>query len=751
MELQFFLNILMRRKWLILLAAILATVATYFLVSAQPPVYKAQALISTGIIPQKGINMDNDVPFVQKHQIDISHGNLKNYMLKRKNIAFLSYNLLMHDLSSDINGTGVPFRTLEKEDKVNYAPSGLQKLYSQLSENLDSLTDAIPDQELESMYTNLVEAYEYDYEELLKTNFGIMDSENSDMIRVTFEAENPEMCSFAVNKYCEKFLEFYSLQQSEEERSLVEDRQNDFDAKRLALELANEKYNNYKQNKSLLDLSAQKSATVAQVKELEIALEGARKQIPALQKTLRELEGYLVAVRKDKGANNGEKAQRILTKKTIDNYNKQLVQLRKQYTQTGNKDRSLKKRIDLTQKQLESEISRLAKFDEKDGAQDDKRNAEAKERDLINKKLQAEGDLNVAKESVLNYEKELSRLRGKSSGFVYDQENIDNFKQEIDIAKGEFINASATLNNAKIALNNSKNPISIVERAKTPTKPEPSKKYLLSIFAGIVTGALATVSIFLLTYLDISLNTPFQFNKFTGLNLLATINEVDNSNLDLKQVFNSNSEQKGMEVFKESLRNLRYIVENSGAKTFLFTSTKDQEGKTFLISSLTYALSLKNKKILLVDTNFKNNELTRLSKSADSLGNSSRALIGENNLENEFEYKQGNGDLFNLNNVDILGNKGTNLSPSEVFAGKDFVNFIKKLSQNYDYIFLEGASLNRYSDSKELVSFVDKVIAVFSAESEIKQIDKNSIAYLESLDQKFLGGVLNKVDLKNMN
>ena len=107
--------------------------------------------------------------------------------------------------------------------------------------------------------------------------------------------------------------------------------------------------------------------------------------------------------------------------------------------------------------------------------------------------------------------------------------------------------------------------------------------------------------------------------------------------------------------------------------------------------------------------------------------------------------------MSNLDNVDIIGNRGTSHSPSEFFAGRDFQNFINDLKDNYDYIFMEGASLNKYSDTRELVKFADKVVAVFSAESEIKDVDKESIDHLLSTEDKFLGSILNKIDIKNMN
>ena len=75
---------------------------------------------------------------------------------------------------------------------------------------------------------------------------------------------------------------------------------------------------------------------------------------------------------------------------------------------------------------------------------------------------------------------------------------------------------------------------------------------------------------------------------------------------------------------------------------------------------------------------------------------------------------------------------------------------INILLERYDYIFMEGASLNIYSDTKELVEYVDKVIAVFSSRSVIKQLDRESIDYLKKLNGKLMGGVLNGIEMKEL-
>src|SRR6202012_3608728 len=69
-------------------------------------------------------------------------------------------------------------------------------------------------------------------------------------------------------------------------------------------------------------------------------------------------------------------------------------------------------------------------------------------------------------------------------------------------------------------------------------------------------------------------------------------------------------ENNRQNVFRESIRKLRYEVERSGKRIFLFASTKKGEGKTTLIQMLAFSLSLNKKKVLIIDTNFSNNDLT---------------------------------------------------------------------------------------------------------------------------------------------
>jgi Mrp family chromosome partitioning ATPase len=63
---------------------------------------------------------------------------------------------------------------------------------------------------------------------------------------------------------------------------------------------------------------------------------------------------------------------------------------------------------------------------------------------------------------------------------------------------------------------------------------------------------------------------------------------------------------------------------------------------------------------------------------------------------------------------------------------------------------LEGAPLNDYTDTKELIHYSDGIVAVFSSEASLSANDKESIRFFKQNDKKFLGAILNKVQVDNL-
>jgi polysaccharide biosynthesis transport protein len=288
------------------------------------------------------------------------------------------------------------------------------------------------------------------------------------------------------------------------------------------------------------------------------------------------------------------------------------------------------------------------------------------------------------------------------------------------------------------------NPLKVIEYPIMPLKAESSKRAMLSSFAAIATGTLTLLFMFFMSYFESSPSSPQLLKRLTGLKTIGILNTLSNkSNNNLNQLFANYTDNKEAEYFKESIRRIRTEIEHSESKSFLFASPKEQEGKSLIVATLAHVFMMKNAKVLIIDTNFKNNTLTQLSNTASQ----SQSL----NTQGIATFKSSDlGFQINLDKIDIIGNKGGHNSPSELLAGVDFKKKLEKLSLTYDYIFFEAAALNKYSDARELLDYVDKIIMVLDAKNKISRTDNEAITFAKNSGTKLLGAILNKVDLKNI-
>jgi succinoglycan biosynthesis transport protein ExoP len=230
---------------------------------------------------------------------------------------------------------------------------------------------------------------------------------------------------------------------------------------------------------------------------------------------------------------------------------------------------------------------------------------------------------------------------------------------------------------------------------------------------------------------------------------LGVVNAVDfRKNGIMDRVTHHDDEYSGNREnsFKENIRKMRYEIEASGKRIIMLTSTEPDQGKTTLTQALAYSLSLGKKRVLIIDTNFNNNDLTKAIDATPVLEQFS--LNGK-----PFNVEDAKGFITKstVDGVDIIGCQGGDYTPSEILPKNHLLNYLDNLKQEYDFIFLEGAPLNDFTDSKELIRYVEGVIGVFAAHIALKATDKESIKFLKQNKEKFLGAILNKVEKRNLN
>ena len=734
MELTTIFRLLLSKKWILIIIPLVAAVMSYVFSLSMVKKYRSATVLSTGFTTNEGIKITDER--VDLWAAGVKFDNLIQKIKSEQVIALLSYHLLIHDLEDSS-----PYRQLPKESVGLLTQELRQKALATVKGKLDKIEMLSSFESVENEVIKLMQAYRYDGWSIWK-NFDVRRTGSTDFVEVSFVSENPKLSAFAVNKLSEEFIRFDSYLNTnsssesvkffadivEEKKKIVDDKTKFLETFRASNNLAGQDFTDLKSSQIVsYELLRQEKSDEIISKQLQVA--SVEKQIQAL------------------GSNQGNESREAGEKILL--IRGKINELNQIYVSTGSSDKQLEETINNLRAELQKEMNKVALSS---SGQPTKLTRE----ELLVKKNQLELELQIAQNSLNSLEQTINNLKGVVYSSASKKTSIESLERELKQATDEYVKALDKYNFEKNKSLIAQSSIKITQRGQPNGAPESSKRVLIIGMAYMASLALCVFTIIGIEFLDQKLKSPSKFEAYCDLKLLGWINQINTKGLDLKSLFKAKSESVETENFKQFLRKIRFEIENSNAKVLLVTSTKPNEGKTFIVLSLAYSLSLLNKRTLIIDTNFRNNSLSQLLIAPASFqkmlqqDGQVKLLTNPNGSESESENTKNIISRTSDSNIDVIGSSMGNESPSEILAGKDFTGMIAQLRNHYDYIIMEGASLNQFSDTKELLSFTDKVLTVFSAESSLSSTDNESINFIKSLDGQFLGAILNKVDMKNV-
>ncbi len=744
MDISYLLRILARRKWLIASTMLAAAAITFFLIGRKPERYKASVIVSTGIVNYKGLNADNTDAFVQQYQVENAFANLIEYAQSRSTIKMVCIEMLKHDLAAKNGGTEPPYRKPDKK-LVSFTDEEEKNLLSQLSKiNVDSISDPAFSQEFDYLLDKIARSYGYDHD-AMQRNLTVKRKAATDYLSFDMVTENPNLSRQMANLYVNRFMTYYQNISVREKRKNVDTYAQLAADKKHVVDSIKVIYYNYLQSRGLPVLGKQSEELATQLTQLEMQ----KQKAEASQKSATESKTKIQQYMDDRSTNDaGETKSRIVDKSVINDKMEKVRQLTEQSAQAGGKDEDIKAQLAEANTDLERTVRSRARTLSKPRQQDA---SQQTREDLYKGKVDADLNRIDAEKSLSEVNQQIGRVQSRLRMAVGDDEVASNLESDQARAQSEFDDVNKELIKAKLNLENAENPLHVVENAQTPEWPEPNRQVLISIFAALVIGTFTVIALFLMAYFDHSLQSPDLFKRFSGnLPLLGAVGRIPVKNLDLGQIFSGQTNLPHYSSFRESLRKIRSQIITSGHHVFLLVSPKAREGKTFALYGLAYSLAANNKRVLMLDTNFK----AALPEDYINQPTPNRALINkairDNGLSDIFQEKiSGSGDA-DEHRVDIIGNTGLQKSPAELLPPEQFRQFLADLRTHYDFILLESAALNDFSDAHELAPFVDQVIAVFNARSVIGPTDKESLDYLRGLNGQFAGALLTEVDPQNI-
>jgi succinoglycan biosynthesis transport protein ExoP len=738
MDLLFLGKVLWRKIWILVSVPLIAAFAAYLFTMDTPETYMSKAQLATGFTIQDQVQLTEER--FNSREADIKFSNLMSAMNSGLSVNLTSYRLLLHDL----NPENVPFH---RPDPERFKPTeeGVQKVREVVSRKLANFSPlATTDPEFE-LINEFLQAYNYSYNDV-KDNLFIERIPNTDYIDVYMSADKPGLAALGANAFCQEFIRYSKSLRSERSSESVEFLQQLSDKKKQELDKVLEKLKDFKANNNVFNLEGESGAKMGRLSGLETQAATTRSNIHRLRLTIQRLKEDLAKLSAPASSATN---QRILDLRS------RIIEMNTRYISGGSTNNALLDSLNF----LREELRMAQDNSERQGPIFSPDYTVA---DIERQLRDAEVELQVQQTDLSSLESQIRAINSSFSGYASKEAELAAIQKEVDLASQEYTAALEKYNEAKTRQLAS-NDLRIVLMASPPVNAEPGSRLVIIGLAAFTTLLLCVMAILGLELMDAAIRTPEKFKRMANLPMAGVINKIDSRNFNIRTYFNQQNGSEETEMFKSLLRKFRHEIESMNGKVILFTSPKRRDGKTFVMFSLAYVLSLLDKRVLILDTNFKNNSLSQILGRGQSdlklLDTKKHKLLvsaqGSEEKKVDAEYEHENSyDLINptkYKNIYIVGNSGGGSeSPAEILSGRDFTNLVSLLADSFDYVLMEGAAMNDYSDTKELVKYADKVVAVFSAETSIRQLDKESIQYFKSLGKKFGGCVLNRVATKDL-
>ncbi len=721
-------KLLLRKIWYIVLIPTICTALSFYLTGKLPEKFKSTVQLATGFTTQSDIKI-TDERFNFREALT-KFNNMVETMNSEVILSAISYKLLLHDIESD-----KPFRiTADTLHKTIYTTIDLSKIVRDKINSRSILSRA---SENEMVIINLLKEHGY-LSWQLKEDLAIKRIADTDYVSIEFTSENPYLSAFIVNEIAKYYIEYDTYLKSDLSEKSVSFFKDQVAQKKKLVDAKIEEIKRFKSANSI-NSDGSNTVLIAKISEYGFLRDVERKNILQYQLTITQLENELSLLG---NVNNDEVNKKVVQLRA------RITELNRAYIDDGSKDERLKNTISVLKEQLSTEIGLL-------NDQESRLIKDELEKKLNQNKLQ----LTVAQANLQSLNNSIARLENNSSEFLVGKSKLDALKNELENLTADYATWLEKLDLERNKLLLASSSVKVLINGQPKFEPESKKRLLLIALSFIASTAITLITILGIYFIDFRITTQSQFERDIPITLLGSLNKVNLKKLDFSTIFSSEVDKQN-EAFKQLLRKLRLAVRNSGKQTIMLTSLKQKEGKTFVLYSLAYSLSLLKKNILIIDTNFKNNSLTRIlapNKKFRLIAQGSEEehlLLNEENANTGNKESKENKSSFisktKHKRIDIIGNNGRLDSPSEIFADKDFNIMLDNLKSHYDYVLIEGPAVNDFSDSMELVDFVDGVLVVFSSGAIIKQPDRTSMATLQNLNGKLIGAVLNKIEFKDL-
>ena len=708
-----------------LLAAMIAAYRAYF----APPVYMASTLLkidNTGYKNNNGFlaaSMQNDVNEIENEVVIFKSYNIAKKAIEKLHIGtryFTKEDLRIVELYKD-SPFVVTSRYLAPElygavfkltpvDKNHFRLAVAKKQVSikydavhSYGEKIDSEWFSLSIQKVFTLdrkeYTFTIVPNERMVDFVKNRISATMVTKHGNILRVSFVDNVPLRAKEIVNRVADAYAQNNLEQKSESAKKQLNFIDRQLEAIDRSLKGSADKLQKYKASNIVVDINSKAQMTASKLSDLESKLYEINMQIDIMESILNHIKSHkdISSINMDYSQQSNPAISSLLEEiqKSIAKY----ATLSVNYTEKHPEIIVAKRQIESLKKSLIDALrSNLRTL----------KNSRSRLLDIISVQKQA-------LKSLPEKEQELGEL---TRSFMIN-EKIHSFllekRAETAIIK------SSTISNTHI-----------IEAARTPGTPIKPRRGLMLLIGIAIGFALGIGQAFLRIYLDDSIKTSEDIEKLTKVPLYGILPLLKSEKL--------------VPYYREAVRglwiNLAFLKTRNKSKIISITSSVSGEGKTFTIYHLSRVIAHnRDKSVIVLDLDMRRASLHKNFGIDNTDFGMSTLLLDKCTLEDAITKTDNE-------NLDLITSGPVTSNPTGLIMSIVLESIIKKLSQKYDYIFLDTPPIGLVPDATKIMHLSDITLFVVRADRSTKEYIKD-INRLNEKEEINLGIVLNGVNFGN--
>ncbi len=207
-----------------------------------------------------------------------------------------------------------------------------------------------------------------------------------------------------------------------------------------------------------------------------------------------------------------------------------------------------------------------------------------------------------------------------------------------------------------------------------------------------------------------------------------------------REIVVSDTRSGKIEGYNRLRDNILYLNADGKNKVIQVESSMMHEGKTTVSCNLAVSLGLTDKKVVVVDLDFRKANVHRTFKIDNDKGLSEYMLgtISYEEMIKKTDYK----------NVDVITRGGEVYNSSVILISKKLEELVAKLKEDYDYVILDCAPVLQVSDYINILRLADGVLFLVAYGVTTRNQVSEAVKELKKNNANILGMVFTMYDRK---